>query len=266
MGVAGSHRVELAGEGQVFKIFGQGPVDRGLDCVGPFARKFDDRVEHDLSVQKVDDDCAVDDVKVVAGAAVQGVNPGATVQLIIAGSAIEQVAQDLLARQGVVEVRADQVLDAPKDIAGCVAARAKARGEVDANARRGTGVGYRVIAIVAGDGVGPSAAHKEVVAVVAGQAVGPKAANHVFHAAKDVARSIPTAGGEGFKVDDDTQGRGRIIQRVDAAKAGHAVCPGTALEDVVVGIACDGVVESGTSHTLDRQQGIGSVAAGYGRA
>ena len=107
--VAGTVDVRAARERQVLDVVGQGVADAGLDRVGAFALVLDHQVA-----------CVVDNIGVVAGAALQGIGAGTAVQHVVAAVALQLVVARI-AVQHVVALAAGQRVIAGAGVDGVVA-------------------------------------------------------------------------------------------------------------------------------------------------
>ena len=152
---------------------------------------------------------------------------------VVAELAADDVA-DVVAGQGVVVAGAVQVLDVGQDVARRVAAAVDAGQQVDRDRRRRALVIGEVRAGAAVEDIGPRPAAELVVAGAAAERIGRGGAvqpvvevrpDEVLDAGQRVALGVAAGAGSRDEVDDDPDGGGRIVRRVDPVAAEEASAP-----------------------------------------
>ncbi len=216
-------------------------------------------------------------------AAVERVRPGAAGDQVGAEAA-RQAVRIGVAREGVVVIRADEVLNADDLVAGGVAARRGSDAEIDEDARARSCIGKRVDARAAHDRVAARAAPKRVVAVtavdpvrgrVAAQGVGEARAGDVLDPGEQIAlrmaaglrrREPEVDRHRGVRAGVDRRVEIRAAdQRVGAGPAFERVRAGAAVEPVRAVVARQRVARGRADQVLDIGDRVpGRVAAGRG--
>ena len=179
--------------------------------------------------------------RVDAVAAQQRVGAQAADQRVVARTARQRFRTGA-ADQPVVERGADHLLDRDQRIAGRVAARPGAGGQIDRHRRhRGRIVGgietgpavQRVGATEAGQYIVASAAGQHVRAAGAGQDVGQRGPEEILEIGDLVARGVAARCRAGRQVNVHSAGRGRIVERVGTRAAVQNVAARPAANKVV---------------------------------